>query len=252
MRSGPFLFSGNEKQDLTESVKIEINHKIQVIVCGSLSQEFIQALSIPNFKYSNTEYYAFIVEEKGNLTIEVTVTIISDIDYKEDRHKSKKKQSLIEFKHDDRIDKKVNTSYAGTTQYYQCSPDFKSTITTYVLILGNDIRETKSIVTKMGSMPQFPIQGHYIIRGFEGSQEIPYNAASAHHIMSSNDDDILELTVKKLKKELKKCHEEHLKIFTNQTIDDVIDHANLEMETKIRQQADDYFDEQQRHKCSIM
>lgn len=246
-RGTPFLFQGTvEKTDKKEQ-SIEIDYQSHVIVCGSLARQFMDEFKLPDAKPDETQYFAFNILRTETIEVSVDVKISSKIDYQEERHK--KRPSEKKYEHKDNINKDILTSSKNMSiAYQQCQPDFKSSKTTYVVVIGKNAKEVESLINELDERK---LSAHYIVRGFFGPGIKSSSYALSYHSIVRDDNSAISDFVKSAKKVLDSAYKDYVEQLKKEIPDSMIATLKQNIEEDIHTEADDFY-AKQKGRCVIM
>lgn len=119
----------------------------QLIICGSLSAEFLTGLFGEKFEYNEEEkYQAFLFTSEGKAWINAVMDLDTLVVYKESREKNRKSEIAWDHKDDLHQDNLVPNYLRTNNNYVRAKPDFASPHNTWIIIAASDLEEHSVIM----------------------------------------------------------------------------------------------------------
>lgn len=239
-----------QKQD-SESLTTDYAHTVQLIFCGSLAQNVINALD-PKITVDVAEdLHALQYCTTGKITIDAKVNVYSDINYHETR---KRKQKSIAFDHQDKVLKSQTSSNAATHFFAKSDPNFKSDLQTYLVIAAEDKAEIdnnlKALHATIANQDRHGIIKCMVMSKdwnvlWRGDSNWPMDFCKVDKENATSD------FAKHLKNELKENSHKYIKNIEQELYDKIYEKIINEFKNTVLDKADQFFNEHKR-KCSIV
>lgn len=234
-----------------QNLQINLDVQIQVIVCGLYASHFLSGINNGKLEFNEEEKYpAFIYSVKGRKNIHAQLDFTSTINYTEIRRK--KASPTRENQHEDHFMDKTQSTQMTCNNFQNTNANFKSSNTTWIVLAAADVKEKEALLKDI-----IKLMDRNKFKMYELTTELKSAEMNVNHFPTScvyyisHTKDITN-AAKAFEERLKNDIEEDLKTHEKSFINHMKTNTKNEIVQEIHQEADKYFQSEDKEKCLVM